>query len=74
MTKRAYKKAEIHYYANQNNPESALENGSFVRWSKQYGYARFILGDFHEFLDKLPDGLMEVPREKAESLIPKCCI
>jgi len=74
MTKKTYKKSTITYYVHQNSTaKDALTNGSFVRWSKRYGYSRFMLGDFQGFLNELPKDMVMVSRECAEEYLPKCC-
>lgn len=58
------------YYANRDNPEEALRNGSFIRVSR-HGIAKFVLGDFQGFLDDLPLALLTfVERERAKELLP----
>lgn len=70
------KKSSVCYYANANNTEECLRNGSFVRTSKYRGaelVARYILGDYDMLLGSVPNGMVLVDTEFAKSLIPKCC-
>lgn len=70
------KKSSICYYAPYDNPEESLRNGSFIRVSKYRGsemIARYILGDYDMLLPIIPNNVVPVSREFAESLIPKCC-
>ena len=60
------------YYASAHNAEECLKNGSFVRRSK-YGLGQFTLGDFMGFIEAVPEGMVEVDRNLARSLIPECC-
>ncbi len=60
------------YYPWRHNVEGCLENGSFVRRSK-YGLGQFTCGDFVGFIEAVPEGMVEVDRDLARSLIPECC-
>jgi len=60
------------YFACAHNVEGCLENGSFVRRSK-YGLGQFTCGDFTGFIEDVPEGMVEVDRDLARSLIPECC-
>ena len=60
------------YYTWAHNVEMCLRNGSFVRKSK-YGLGQFMNGDFMGFIEAVPEGMAEIPMEKAEKLIPGVC-
>lgn len=62
----------VEYYTWAHNVDMALENGSFVRKSKN-GLGQFMNGDFMGFIDEVPKGMARVPTDKAVRLIPKCC-
>lgn len=67
--------APVRYWVYKNNPEGAVRNGSFTRMNEgRAGYAVWMNGDFMEFSDNLPAGLVEVPAAYAERLLPKCCL
>lgn len=72
MSKRT--KIPVQYWAYTGNETEALRNGSFLRKSK-YGLARFMNGDFMGFIESevVPEGFTEVPKERADELIPDCC-
>ena len=65
-------KTPTQYYARAPHPEEALRNGSFLRRTAG-GLAMYMNGDYLGDIDNVPEGLTEVPRTYAESLLPACC-
>lgn len=69
----AYGKPLVQYYTHAHNVDGCLENGSFVRKRKDGKLVRYMNGDFISFIEKVPEGMIEVPVKKAVELLPECC-
>jgi len=64
-------KSNIYLYSTQ----AALTNGTYYRSTGRKRddiYAKYILGDFHGFVNTVPDGLEASPKREIKHLLPAC--
>jgi len=61
------------YYTHGHNIEGCLANGSYCRLDPDGVIAQYMNGDYMGTRESIPAGMVEVPADDAQRLLPKVC-